>query len=129
MELKSHRGLAAREAVPQRPGVVDVSSFGGASPASTRSFLDPDKLIAYGLSIAAGQQQLAANNTNAGGSFIEQGEQQINVRESASSPASTTSPDRPQSPERHRAQVKDIATVVKAPRSASARSARPASRS
>ncbi len=62
------------------PGVVDVSSFGGL----TREYqviVDPEKLISYGLTLQQVQQQLAANNTNAGGSFIEQGEQQINVRE------------------------------------------------
>ena len=55
-----------------------------ASAASTREYqvrVDPDKLIAYGLSIGQVEQQLANNNVNAGGSFIEQGEQQINVRE------------------------------------------------
>jgi heavy metal efflux system protein len=60
--------------------VVDVSSFGGI----TREYqvrVDPSKLIAYGLSIGQVEQQLASNNINAGGSFIEQGQQQINVRE------------------------------------------------
>src|ERR1700729_467872 len=62
------------------PGVVDVSSFGGI----TREYqvrVDPSKLIAYGLSIGQVEQQLANNNINAGGSFIEQGQQQVNVRE------------------------------------------------
>jgi cobalt-zinc-cadmium resistance protein CzcA len=43
--------------------------------------LDPNKLVAYGLSIGQVEQQLASNNVNAGGSFIEAGLQQINVRE------------------------------------------------
>ena len=62
------------------PGVVDVASFGGA----TREYqvtIDPEKLISYGLTIGQVQQQIAANNVNAGGSFIEQGQQQINVQE------------------------------------------------
>ncbi|HEY1743050.1 MAG TPA: CusA/CzcA family heavy metal efflux RND transporter [Granulicella sp.] len=62
------------------PGVVDVSSFGGV----TREYqvtVDPEKLISYGLTIAQVQQQIAANNVNTGGSFIEQGQQQINVQE------------------------------------------------
>ena len=61
------------------PNVVDVSSFGG----PTREYqvrVDPDKLIAYGLSIGQVEQQLTNNNVNAGGSFIEAGLQQINVR-------------------------------------------------
>jgi cobalt-zinc-cadmium resistance protein CzcA len=36
--------------------------------------------VAYGLSLAQIEQQLTNNNTNAGGSFIQEGLQQINVR-------------------------------------------------
>ena len=42
--------------------------------------IDPEKLISYGLSIGQLEQQVANNNTNGGGSFIEQGSQQINVQ-------------------------------------------------
>src|SRR5208337_259654 len=62
------------------PNVVDVSSFGG----PTREYrvrVDPNKLVSYGLSLAQVEQQLANNNVNAGGSFVEAGLQQINVRE------------------------------------------------
>src|SRR6202142_4623954 len=61
------------------PDVVDDSSFGGL----TREYqvrVDPDKLVAYGLSLAQVEQQLSNSNANAGGSFIEEGAQQINVR-------------------------------------------------
>jgi len=60
-------------------GVVDVASFGG----PTKEFqikLDPDKLIAYGLNIGQVEQQISNNNSNGGGSFIEQGSQAINVQ-------------------------------------------------
>src|SRR5271163_2451290 len=80
MELKSLEDWKLEKAFKSVPGVVDVSSFGGI----TREYqvrVDPDKLIAYGLSIGQVEQQLANNNVNAGGSFIEQGAQQINVRE------------------------------------------------
>ena len=80
MELKSLEDWTLEKQFKSVPGVVDVSSFGGA----TREYqvrVDPDKLIAYGMSIGQVEQQLANNNVNAGGSFIEQGEQQINVRE------------------------------------------------
>jgi cobalt-zinc-cadmium resistance protein CzcA len=80
MALKSLEDWTLEKAFRSVPGVVDVSSFGGV----TREYqviLDPDKLVAYGLSVAQVKQQLAANNVNAGGSFIEQGQQQINVRE------------------------------------------------
>ncbi len=80
MELKSIEDWQLEKQFRSVPGVVDVSSFGGV----TREYqviLDPEKLVAYGLSVAQVKTQLAANNTNAGGSFIEQGQQQINVRE------------------------------------------------
>ena len=61
------------------PNVVDVSDFGG----TAREYqvrVDPTKLISYGLSIGQVEQQLEINNVNAGGSFIEIGLQQMNVR-------------------------------------------------
>ena len=80
MALKSLQDWTLEKQFRSVPGVVDVSSFGG----TTREYqviLDPEKLISYGITVAQVKQQLAANNTNAGGSFIEQGAQQINVRE------------------------------------------------
>jgi cobalt-zinc-cadmium resistance protein CzcA len=80
MQLKSIEDWQLEKAFRSVPGVVDVSSFGGL----TREYqvtVDPEKLIAYGLTLQQVQQQLAANNVDAGGSFIEQGQQQINVQE------------------------------------------------
>jgi heavy metal efflux system protein len=80
MELKSIQDWTMEKQFKSVHGVVDVSSFGG----MTREYqvrVDPARLIAYGLSIGQVEQQLANNNTNAGGSFIEEGQQQINVRE------------------------------------------------
>src|ERR1700684_3262061 len=80
MELKSIEDWVVEKNFKAVPNIVDVASFGG----PTREYqvrLDPDKLIAYGLSLSQVEQQLAANNTNAGGSFVEAGLQQINVRE------------------------------------------------
>jgi heavy metal efflux system protein len=79
MELKSIEDWQLEKQFKSVPNVVDVSSFGG----TTREYqvqVDPRKLVSYGLSIAQVEQQLAANNTNAGGSFIQAGLQQINVR-------------------------------------------------
>src|SRR6202042_1874936 len=80
MELKSLEDWVVEKSFKSVPNVVDVASFGG----PTREYqvrVDPTKLIAYGLNIGQVEQQLANNNTNAGGSFIEQGQQQIDVRE------------------------------------------------
>jgi len=79
MELKSIEDWTLEKQFKQVPGVVDVSSLGG----ETKEYqirLNPDKLVSYGLSIAQVEQQLANNNTNAGGSFIVAGSQQVNVQ-------------------------------------------------
>ena len=79
MELKSLEDWTLEKQFKSVPNVVDVSSFGG----TTREYqvrIDPNKLVAYGLSIGQVEQQLANNNVNAGGSFVEAGLQQINVR-------------------------------------------------
>jgi heavy metal efflux system protein len=80
MELKSLQDWVINKYIKAAPDVVDDSSFGGI----TREYqirLDPDKLVSYGLSLAQIEQQLTNANANGGGSFIEQGSQQINVRE------------------------------------------------
>ena len=79
MELKSLEDWVIEKQFKSVPNVVDVASFGG----PTREYqvrVDPDKLIAYGLNLAQVEQQLSNNNINGGGSFIEAGLQQINVR-------------------------------------------------
>jgi len=79
MELKSIEDWTLEKQFKSVPNVVDVSSFGG----TTREYqvrVDPNKLVSYGLSIGQVEQQLTGNNTNAGGSFIEAGLQQVNVR-------------------------------------------------
>ncbi len=80
MELKSLEDWVVEKNLKSVPDIVDVASFGG----PTREYqvrVDPDKLISYGLSLAQVEQQLTNNNVNAGGSFIEAGLQQINIRE------------------------------------------------
>ena len=79
MELKSLQDWVISKYIRSVPDVVDDSSFGGL----TREYqvrVDPEKLIAYGLNLAQLEQQLTNSNANVGGSFIEEGTQQINVR-------------------------------------------------
>jgi len=79
MELKSIEDWVIEKNFKAVPDIVDVASFGG----PTREYqvrVDPNKLVAYGLGLAQVEQQLTNNNTNAGGSFIQEGLQQINVR-------------------------------------------------
>src|SRR5579864_3917524 len=80
MELKSIEDWVVEKNLKSVPNVVDVATFGG----PTREYqvrIDPNKLISYSLNLAQVEQQLTNNNVNAGGSFIQAGLQQINVRE------------------------------------------------
>ena len=79
MELRSIEDWVLLKQFKSVPNVVDVSDFGG----TVREYqvrVDPSKLVSYGLSIGQVEQQLANNNINAGGSFVEVGLQQMNVR-------------------------------------------------
>ena len=79
MELKSLEDWTLEKQFKSVPNVVEVVSFGGI----TREYqvrIDPDKLVSYGLNLGQVEQALASNNVNAGGSFVEAGLQQINVR-------------------------------------------------
>ena len=79
MELKALEDWVLAKQFKSVPNVVDVSSFGG----TTREYqvaIDPNKLVEYALGIGDVERQLTNNNVNAGGSFIQQGLQQINVR-------------------------------------------------
>jgi cobalt-zinc-cadmium resistance protein CzcA len=79
MELKALEDWTIEKQFKSVPDVVGVASFGG----PTREYqvkIDPNRLVAYGLSLGQVEQQLSNNNVNGGGSFIEAGLQQINVR-------------------------------------------------
>jgi heavy metal efflux system protein len=116
MELKSIQDWTLEKQFKSVPDVVDVVSFGG----TTREYqvhLDPTKLVAYGLSLSQVEQQLGNNNVNAGGSFIEAGLQQINVRAlglftSVNDIAQTVIRTQGGTPVR----VRDIAAVSQAPK-------------
>jgi len=116
MELKSIEDWVVEKNLKAVPDIVDVASFGG----PTREYqvrVDPNKLISYGLSLAQVEQQLTNNNANAGGSFIEAGLQQINIREvglvgSVEDIANTVIMTKSGTPLR----VKDIAIVSQGPK-------------
>jgi cobalt-zinc-cadmium resistance protein CzcA len=79
MNLRSIEDWTLYKEFRKVDNVVDVSDFGG----TAREYqvrVDPNKLITYGLSISQVENQLAINNVNAGGSFVEEGLQQLNVR-------------------------------------------------
>jgi heavy metal efflux system protein len=79
MDLRSIQDWTVVKELKSVPDIVDVSTFGG----TTREYqvrADPNKLVSYGLSIGQVEQQLANNNVNAGGNFVETGSLQMNVR-------------------------------------------------
>jgi heavy metal efflux system protein len=116
MELKTLEDWTLEKQFKSVPNVVDVVSFGG----TTREYqvrIDPDKLIAYGLSLSQLEQALASNNVNAGGSFVEAGLQQINVRavglyRNVNDIAQTVVKTQGGTPLR----IKDVATITQGPR-------------
>src|SRR5260370_18049106 len=76
MELKTLNDWFVVNQLKSVPNIVDVNPFGG----PTREYqvrVDPGRLVAYGLSLAQGETALAANNINAGGGFIDRGDQAL----------------------------------------------------
>jgi heavy metal efflux system protein len=116
MELKTLNDWYVVNQLKSVPNVVDVNPFGG----PTREYqvqIDPGKLVSYGLSLSQVEQALAANNTNAGGGFIERGEQALNVRavglmQTTDDIASTLVKVQNGTPVR----VRDLGVVVQAPK-------------
>lgn len=116
MELKALEDWYIEKQLRTVPNVVDVSSFGGL----TREYqvqVDPAKLVSYGLGIGQVEQALAANNVNAGGSFIERGQQQFNIRalglmNDAAGIGATVLKSQNGTPVR----VRDVAQVVQGPK-------------
>jgi cobalt-zinc-cadmium resistance protein CzcA len=79
MDIKSLQDWVLVNQLKSVPNIVDDAIFGG----TTREYqvqVDPNRLIAYGLSLPQVETAVANNNVNAGGSFIEHGEQAFNVR-------------------------------------------------
>ena len=79
MDLRSIEDFVVEKEIKSVPDIVDVSPFGGIHR-EYQVRVDPNKLVSYAMSIGQVEQQLANNNLNAGGNFIETGLQQMNVR-------------------------------------------------
>ncbi|MFV2072782.1 MAG: efflux RND transporter permease subunit [Thermoanaerobaculales bacterium] len=79
MELRTLNDWMVKFQLRTVPGVTDVLSFGG----EVRQYqvqLDPNALVKYGLTINDLRETIARNNTNAGGWFLEDSQQQLVVR-------------------------------------------------
>ena len=60
-------------------GVVEVNSFGGEMK-TYEVQLDPDKMVAYGVTLDRVFEALERNNANAGGAYIERAQEQYVIR-------------------------------------------------
>jgi len=79
MDLKVAQDWILERQFKQIPGVIDVVSFGG----ETKEFhvdLDPNKLIAFNVSVPQVMQAIANSNSNVGANYLEIGAQSYNVR-------------------------------------------------
>ena len=79
MELKEIQDWDIQKYLRAVPGVADVSSFGG-EVKQYQILADPLSLANYSLGTPAIIQALSNNNQNAGGGFIQKGDQSINIR-------------------------------------------------
>lgn len=79
LELKEVQDWILERQFRQVPGIIDVVSFGG--PVKEYHVdLDPNKLIAYNVSVTDVMEALEKSNANVGGSYLDLGEQSYNVR-------------------------------------------------
>ena len=116
MELKALEDWELEKRLKAIPNVVDVTSFGG----QTREYqvqVDPNKLVQYAVSITQVNMALAANNVNAGGSFVEHGQQAFNIRaiglmQSVEQIGATVLKVQGSTPVR----IRDVAVVIQAPK-------------
>jgi len=79
VELKALQDWVLEREFRKVPGVVDVVSWGGGIK-QYQVTVDPGRLRAYKLSLKQVFDAVAANNANAGGSYVRQGEYALMVR-------------------------------------------------
>jgi heavy metal efflux system protein len=78
-ELKAIADWYVRREIKQVPGIIDVTTFGG----TTRQYqadIDPQKLLAYNVTLPQVLTAVNASNANVGGNYLSLGSQSVNVR-------------------------------------------------
>ena len=78
-EIKATQDWLVTRQIKQVPGIIDVTTFGG----TTRQYqveTDPNRLIAYGITLTQVLNAVQSSNANAGGNYIQLGNQSVNVR-------------------------------------------------
>jgi cobalt-zinc-cadmium resistance protein CzcA len=78
-ELKATQDWLVVREIKEVPGIIDVATFGG----TTRQYqaeVDPNKLLAYGVTMTQVVSAVQNSNANAGGNYLTMGSQSVNVR-------------------------------------------------
>ena len=78
-ELKATQDWLLVRQMKQVPGIIDVATLGG----TTRQYqaeVDPNKLLAYGVTMTQVLNAIQNSNANAGGNYLTLGSQSVNVR-------------------------------------------------
>ena len=78
-ELKATQDWLVVREMKQVPGIIDVATFGG----TTRQYqaeVDPNKLLAMGVTMTQVVNAVTNSNANAGGNYMTIGSQSVNVR-------------------------------------------------
>ncbi len=72
MALRAVQDWIVRRQLLTVPGVAEVNAFGG-HVREYQVWIDPDRLLAYDLTLTQIMEALEANNANAGGAYLERG--------------------------------------------------------
>jgi cobalt-zinc-cadmium resistance protein CzcA len=78
-EVKAVQDWFVRRELKQVPGIVDVTTFGGTTK-QYQAEIDPQKLLQYNVTLPQVIAAIGSNNQNAGGNYLELGQQNVNVR-------------------------------------------------
>ena len=78
-ELKATQDWFVVRELKQVPGIIDVSTFGGTTK-QYQAEIDPNKLLQYNVTLPQVISAISSSNQNAGGNYLEIGDQSVNVR-------------------------------------------------
>jgi heavy metal efflux system protein len=78
-DLKATQDWLVLRELKKVPGIVDITTFGG----TTKQYQvesDPNKMLAYGVTLPQLVSAIQNSNANAGGNYLSIGDQNVNVR-------------------------------------------------
>jgi cobalt-zinc-cadmium resistance protein CzcA len=78
-EIKATQDWLVSRELKEVPGVIDITTFGG----TTRQYqieADPNKLLKFGVTLPQVISAVQSSNANAGGNYLQMGNQNVNVR-------------------------------------------------